>query len=167
MGCSSSTQTHTQGGNRPPAKTVETNGPKKSASEVSDQIIDEIETIPDQTKLVPLTETEPSANGIPPEEEQVEAEEAIEFEGAETLAPTTEDSSEACLPIDQELAQAEEPTEVITSQDSSVVEGEIEEAVEANSHEKIVSEDPETKEDETEHPVDVAGPETDTADVEE
>lgn len=167
MGCSSSTQTHSQGGSRPPAKAVETNGPKKmSTSEVSDHIIDDIETIPDQTKLVPLTENEPSTNGIPPEEEKVEVEEAVEVDGAETV-PSTEDSNGSFLQAGEEPAQAEEPTEVITNQDSSVVEGEIEEAVEANNHEETVSEEPETKEDETEHPADAAEPEMDTADAEE
>lgn len=158
MGCSSSTLTHPQGSNKPPAKSVETNGPKKSASsEVSDQIIDDIETIPDQTKLVPLTENEPSTNGIPPEDEETEAVAAVELDQEEATEPVAE----------EEPAHVEESSDLITGQDSSVVEGEIEEAVEAKMHEEAVSEGSETKEDETGHPVDEAEPEMDTTDVEE
>ncbi|XP_077124146.1 glutamate-rich protein 5 [Ranitomeya variabilis] len=164
MGCSSSTLTHPQGSNRPPAKAVETNGPKKSASsEVSDQIIDDIETIPDQTKLVPLTENEPSSNDFPPEDEQTEAVAAVELDEEETTEPAAED----CPPAEEEPVQMEESTDLIMSQDSSVVEGEIEEAVEAKMQEEAVSEGPETKEDETGHPVDEVEPEMDTAGVEE
>lgn len=153
MGCSSSTLTHPQGSNKPPAKSVETNGPKKSASsEVSDQIIDDIETIPDQTKLVPLTENEPSTNGIPPEDEESEAVAAVELDQEEATEPVAE----------EEPAHIEESSDLITGQDSSVVEGEIEEAVEAKMHEEAVSEGPGTKEDETGHPVDEAEPEMGT-----
>ncbi|KAG9478741.1 hypothetical protein GDO78_012416 [Eleutherodactylus coqui] len=170
MGCSSSTLTHTPGSNRPPAKSVETNGPKKSASsEASDQIIDDIETIPDQTKLVPLTENEPTTNGIPPEEEQTEAVAAVELDQEETAEPAPEDCRTSCQPAEEETGHVEEFSDLITGQDSSVVEGwlrgsmgEIEEAVEAKIHEEAVSEGPETKEDETGHPVDEAEPEMDT-----
>ncbi|KAM3927716.1 uncharacterized protein RB166_005930 [Leptodactylus fuscus] len=169
MGCSSSTLTNSQGTNRPPAKSVETNGPKKSASsEVSDQIIDDIETIPDQTKLVPLTENEPSANGIPPEDEQTEAVTAVELDQEEATESAAEDCRTSSPPGEEEPVHVEESTDLIIGLDSSVVEGEIEEAVEAKMHdEEPVSEEPETKEEETGHPVDAAEPEIDTADVEE
>ncbi|XP_072010745.1 glutamate-rich protein 5 isoform X1 [Engystomops pustulosus] len=166
MGCSSSTLTHPQGGNRPPAKSLETNGPKKSASsEASEQIIDDIETIPDQTKLFPFTENEASTNGIPPEDEQTEAVEAVELDQEEPTEPPTEDCCSSDPPGEEE--PVEESTDLITVQDSSVVEGEIEEAVEAKMHEESVSEGPETIEDESGHPVDEAEPEMETADVEE
>ncbi|XP_075684181.1 glutamate-rich protein 5 [Rhinoderma darwinii] len=168
MGCSSSTLTHSQGSNRPPAKSLETNGPKKSASsEVSDQIIDDIETIPDQTKLVPLTENEPSTNGIPPDEGQSEAVAAVDLDEEETSEPVAEDCRTGCLPAEGEPVHVEESVDLITGQDSLVVEGEIEEAVEAKMHEEAESDGPETKDDETGHPVDEAEPEMDAADVEE
>ncbi|XP_073532872.1 glutamate-rich protein 5 isoform X2 [Phyllobates terribilis] len=163
MGCSSSTLTHPQGSNRPPAKSVQTNGPKKSASsEVSDQIIDDIETIPDQTKLVPLTENEPSSNGFPQEDEPTEAEAAVELDEEGTTEPAAEDCRACCPPTEEEPVQMEKSTDLIMSQDNSVVEGEIEEAVEAKMQEEAVSEGPETKEDETGHPVDEAEPEMGT-----
>ncbi|XP_072010747.1 glutamate-rich protein 5 isoform X2 [Engystomops pustulosus] len=140
MGCSSSTLTHPQGGNRPPAKSLETNGPKKS-------------------------ENEASTNGIPPEDEQTEAVEAVELDQEEPTEPPTEDCCSSDPPGEEE--PVEESTDLITVQDSSVVEGEIEEAVEAKMHEESVSEGPETIEDESGHPVDEAEPEMETADVEE
>ncbi|KAG8570451.1 hypothetical protein GDO81_011276 [Engystomops pustulosus] len=140
MGCSSSTLTHPQGGNRPPAKSLETNGPKKS-------------------------ENEASTNGIPPEDEQTEAVEAVELDQEEPTEPPTEDCCSSDPPAEEE--PVEESTDLITVQDSSVVEGEIEEAVEAKMHEESVSEGPETIEDESGHPVDEAEPEMETADVEE
>ncbi|XP_069816008.1 glutamate-rich protein 5 isoform X2 [Dendropsophus ebraccatus] len=133
-------------------------------SEVSDQIIDDIETIPDQTKLVPLTDNEPSINGIPPEDEQAKAVAALELDQEET---TEEDCRTSSPPAEGELVHIGESVDLITGQDSSVVEGEIEEAVEAKMHEEVVSEDPETKEEETGHQADVAEPEMDTTDVEE
>ncbi|XP_073406582.1 glutamate-rich protein 5 isoform X2 [Dendrobates tinctorius] len=195
MGCSSSTLTHPQGSNRPPVKAVQTNGPKKSASsEASDQIIDDIETIPDQTKLIPLIENEPSSNGFPPEDEQTEAVTAVELDEEGITEPATEDcppaeeepsngfppedeqaeaveldeeettepATEGCPPAEEEPVQMEESTDLIMTQDSSVVEGEIEEAVEAKIQEEAASEGPETKEDETGHPVDEVEPEMGT-----
>ncbi|KAM4027297.1 glutamate-rich protein 5 isoform 2-T2 [Anomaloglossus baeobatrachus] len=154
MGCSSSTLTHTQGSNRPPAKGVETNGPKKS----------------DQTKLVPLTDNEPSTNEFPPEDDQTEAVAAVELDEEGSTEPAAEDCESSCPPAEEEPVHIEESTDLIMSQDSSVVEnheGEVEEAVEAKIQEEAVSEGPETKEDETGHQVDEAEPEMDTAEVEE
>ncbi|KAM4689588.1 glutamate-rich protein 5 [Discoglossus pictus] len=186
MGCSSSTQTHTQGSNRPPAKSIETNGPKKSASsDVSDQIVDDVETIPDQTKLIPLTENEASTNGTPPTqlvEDSVEAIEALELEASEVLAPVTEDCDGTETPLDEEsdlvppvategvekpTEDVEKPTEECVNQDDALTERETEDAVEAEMHEEIASEGPETKEEETGHSADAAEPEIDASDLEE
>ncbi|KAM9308440.1 uncharacterized protein PAF06_012644 [Gastrophryne carolinensis] len=147
MGCSSSTQTLNQGSNKPPMKMVEANGPKKIASEVMNQISDDTDTIPDQTKL--MTKNETTANGIPPEEGPADVENANEFEGEETSAPAAEEAREAFLAVDEELSQAEESAE-----------GEIDEAIEASAQEETASEELETKEEETEHPVDGEEPET-------
>ncbi|CAH2285648.1 Hypothetical predicted protein [Pelobates cultripes] len=156
MGCSSSTQTHGQGANKPSAKSVETNGPKKSASsDISDQTVDDVETIPDQTKLVP--DHEASTNGIPPEEEQVEAIEAVELEASEPA-----DETSTAPENDKTLEQTDQSTEVQENHDNVLVEGEIEEAVEAKMHEETVDEGGETKDEETGHSVDAAEPEIST-----
>ncbi|KAM4705996.1 uncharacterized protein WCC33_010759 [Rhinophrynus dorsalis] len=163
MGCSSSTQTHPPGSNKPPAKSVETNGPKKSASsDISDQIVDDIETIPDQTKLVPLAENEASINGTPPVEDEVKAIDAVELEASESMAPAADDCDTSCAPADDgEEVEEEKPTEVLADEDNDLVEGENEDAVEAKTGEEIASEDTQTKEEETGHCVEAAEPEID------
>ncbi|MEE6463462.1 hypothetical protein FKM82_005916 [Ascaphus truei] len=161
MGCSSSTETLSQGNNRPPAKSIETNGAKRSdSSDVSDQIVDDVETIPDQTKLIPITENEVPANGttpIPPVEEEVKAIEAVELEASDSLLPASEGCDTSCGPADgEESEDAKNSTEVNPHEDSALVEGEIRDAVEAEMQEEIASEGAETKEEETGHSLDAA-----------
>ncbi|XP_053569158.1 glutamate-rich protein 5 [Bombina bombina] len=169
MGCSSSTQTHAQGSNRPPAKTVETNGPKKSdTSDVSDQIIDDVETIPDQTKLVPMTENEAS-DEAQQVEDNVEAIEAVELEASEVVEPVTEDYAPAEEKPDlvptSNTEDTEAATDVYSNQDDTLADGETEDALEAEMQEEIASEQPETMEEETGHSMEAA--EINTTDIEE
>ncbi|XP_018079367.1 glutamate-rich protein 5 isoform X2 [Xenopus laevis] len=159
MGCSSSTQTQPQGGNRPPAKSLETNGPKKSASsDISDQIADDIETIPDQTKLEPLTENEASINEELPVEDEVEAIDTVELEAPESLEPTEEENGTTGEPEDK-VEDAEQPTEVQPNEEDAMADGEIEDSEEVKTLEEIPSEEAETKEEETGHLLDEAEPE--------
>ncbi|MEE6463461.1 hypothetical protein FKM82_005916 [Ascaphus truei] len=172
MGCSSSTETLSQGNNRPPAKSIETNGAKRSdSSDVSDQIVDDVETIPDQTKLIPITENEVPANGttpIPPVEEEVKAIEAVELEASDSLLPASEGCDTSCGPADgEESEDAKNSTEVNPHEDSALVEGEIRDAVEAEMQEEIASEGAETKEEETGHSLDAAETEIDATNNEE
>ncbi|KAE8599324.1 hypothetical protein XENTR_v10017142 [Xenopus tropicalis] len=157
MGCSSSTQTQPQGGNRP--KSLETNGPKKSASsDISDQIVDDIETIPDQTKLEPLTENEASINEDPPVEDEVEAIDTAELEAAESLAPAEEENG-ATSETEDKVEDAEEPTADQPNEEDVMAEGETEDSEEVKTLEEIPSEEAETKEEETGHLLDEAEPE--------
>ncbi|KAG8441789.1 hypothetical protein GDO86_010823 [Hymenochirus boettgeri] len=134
MGCSSSTQIEPLGSNRPPAKSMETNGHKKSVcSEEGDLIADDIETIPDQTKLETLTENDAPTDEMSPEQDEVEEPDPVESEAAEENDPTPEDEGE----------NAEEAAALQEDEDTALGE------VEDKEHEEITSVDAETKEEET------------------
>ncbi|XP_028673153.2 fibrous sheath CABYR-binding protein-like [Erpetoichthys calabaricus] len=121
MGCSTSTQTLTQEGNRPGVKPAQSNGANLSGPE-NGQISAESATLPDPSGFDPaeegtVVESEPTGEGQPSEEpteelqaDTIEEEEAVppEDEGVAEPDPPAESTREE--EVDDLTALEEEPT---------------------------------------------------------
>ncbi|XP_039593286.1 fibrous sheath CABYR-binding protein-like [Polypterus senegalus] len=112
MGCSTSTQTLTQEGNRPGVKPAQSNGANLSGPE-NGQISAESATLPDPSGFDPaeegtVVESEPTAEGQASEEptEELQADTIEEEEGGDT-----KEEEEAAPPEDEGVAEPDPPAE--------------------------------------------------------
>ncbi|XP_078397239.1 uncharacterized protein LOC144680024 isoform X2 [Cetorhinus maximus] len=156
MGCSSSTQTQLQDSNRPSSKLEDRNGGSKCVPDVNGPIIDESETIPDQSQLLEAKELDTVLDEVVTSEPgpseavgvlEVAAEAGVSPVAAEVIADGPETSTapmEATSPSDADV----QPTET-----EEQTEGEIGEKLESKMNVDTGIEEVETKEEETEDTV--------------